>query len=136
MAGAHIDRTAVQRWEHRILSDAVGRRHDAVARRYPTAIRGGVDPARRRRKRYLLQRLHVQHAQEGSNTQETATPRVRPGSPRPRVRPGSPAPAVAMAVVHCTRTVTRPSYAVGYARRPVRAVTANLPRTRALKMQS
>ena len=52
-----------------------------------------------------------------TNTQETATPRVR-------VRPGSPAPAVAMAVVRCTRTVTR-SYAVGYARRPVRAVTAN-----------
>ena len=38
-----------------------------------------------------------------------------PGTPR--VRPGSPAPAVAMAVVRCTRTVTR-SYAVGYARRP------------------
>jgi chorismate mutase len=32
MAGAHIDRTAVQRWEHRILSDAVARRYDAVAR--------------------------------------------------------------------------------------------------------
>ena len=59
--------------------------------------------------------VNEQHAQEGSNTQEAATPRVRPGSP---------APAVAMAVVRCTRTVTR-SYAVGYARRPVRAVTAN-----------
>ena len=38
MAGAHIDRTAVQRWEHRILSDAVARRYDAVARRYPTGV--------------------------------------------------------------------------------------------------
>ena len=39
MAGAHIDRTAVQRWEHRILSDAVARRYDAVARRYDAVAR-------------------------------------------------------------------------------------------------
>lgn len=45
MAGAHIDRTAVQRWEHRILSDAVARRYDAVARRYPTGVLAVTAPS-------------------------------------------------------------------------------------------
>ena len=98
------------------------------ADRHPTAIRGGVDPARRHRKRYLLQRLHVQHAQEGSNTQETygdapGTPRV----PRPGCRHGGRA-------LHPYRM----PYRDAIIRRRIRALagTGRSRATRALKIEN
>ena len=93
---------------------------------HPTAIRGGVS----------IRRVAVGSDLYSSDSMQACTGRIYyAGKRRPGYAPGfpgSPAPAVAMAVVRCTRTVTR-SYAVGYARRPVRAVTAN---TRTPKMQS